>query len=99
MQRQKKEHQKRATIIRRANNMENEEIYSGKNHMRAEDFEEKEWNLMAMGTKMGWKRVGSRNAKLEKNAKKFAENKHPETNDEIAEICNNLDLGDPLGET
>ena len=43
--------------------------------------------------------MGSRNAKLEKNAKKFAENKHPETNDEIAEICNNLDLGDPLGET
>ena len=42
MQRQKKEHQKRATLIRRANNMENEEIYSGKNHMREEDFEEQE---------------------------------------------------------
>ena len=42
--------------------------------------------------------MGSRNAKLEKNAKKFAEKK-PQTYDEIAEICNNSYLRDPLGET
>jgi hypothetical protein len=31
LQRQKKEHQKRAKIIRKAYNMDNEEIYIGKN--------------------------------------------------------------------
>jgi hypothetical protein len=50
--------------------------------------------LMATGTKIGWKQVGSKNKKPKKNTKK-----HPETYDEIAEICNNSDLGDPLGET
>jgi hypothetical protein len=41
---------------------------------------------MATGKKLEWKRVGSWNAKLERIAKRFIEQKHPETYDAIVEI-------------
>ena len=61
MQKQKTEHQKRATVIRRANNLEHEEVISGKGllvrrhlgfeKITADEFNEEYWGLMATGTR------------------------------------------------
>ena len=53
---------------------------------------------MATGMKCRMRVGGSRNNKLLKNAKKFAEGKHQETYSELEDINNKLELGDALGE-
>ena len=71
---------------------------SSKTHKTAEEFDEEDWCIMATGMKRSMRVGGSRNNKLLKNAKKFAEGKHPETYSELEDINNKLELGDALGE-
>ena len=62
--------------------MEHKEVVSGRGlvvrkhlgleNMTVDEFNEEELNLMASGTKLGLKRVGSRNETIQKNAKRFA---------------------------